>query len=172
MIGKMILGDYERYRRMRPSWPAYWGRFMVGRVDGMSYVSDNIWILVNAVLSDDERRGREVERRDIDPGDFSYLTKPLCSLEGCCPAEYFFAGREWVVLRSEKRDILVDARSARWVERHCGQGQWYIGGPSEPARYTVDGQVTGVLMPRKADAFDARRDMGLGYDGVRFSEAG
>lgn len=163
-----ILGDHKRYKRMRPSWPAYFDKFIVGKANGRDYVSDGIWLIVDTILPDNERKDYRVERRDIDA--HPDVARQLTSLEGCFPAEYFFANRERVVLRSEKRDVLVEACSAKWIERHCGEGQWHAGGPLEPARYVVDGRIVALLMLRKADAFDARRDMGLDYDGTRFGE--
>lgn len=166
----------KSYRRLRPSWKQMATnapKFAIGSIDeGIPFVGDNFWLLVNATLPDEARKIMEGKRKWSGGGLIKQsellreyhsalaeqattangvvLAKPIALRTDNGKGVTAWGGNDILVLRTIGRDIGVNPRKARWVEKHGKDaGAWYAEPDNNctPLRYIVDGKVVGLLMP-------------------------
>lgn len=181
------------YKRLRPSWKGMvrrTDRLVVNLPDGeIQFVSDGFWLLVNATLpegvvfTEQARRDRwnqlTVGNLNLNPDE--QLGKSATTLDGSIPATAICALKEgdkfttskyktdFLILRSEARDMAVDVRLARWVEKWGGdKGKWWMDRDKShaPLQYAVGGEVVGMLMPIYFDSvpYGWGEKYGVGWD--------
>jgi len=182
----------KSYRRLRPTWKQMANavdRITIGKIytkdhqenDGngdIPFVADGFWMLTNATLPE----GLEVKvmERDLKPDDpiakKATKTDYLIFAEPIAIRTYedkvsFHGEHDILILRTAGRDIGVNPRKARWVERHGkDKGRWFAEESRfAPLRYIVDGKVAGLLMPY---AYEARYSGKWRYEswGIKWNE--
>jgi len=188
----------KTYRRLRPTWKQMANavdRIVVGSIgDGnnaIPFVADGFWLLTNAILPegliDEVNAKRGQWERSLQLGETHIkadeaLGIHATSTEGVIPAEPIamrtfrdkvstHGKNDILILRTANRDIGVNPRKARWVERYNeDKGQWFVGeGKYEALRYVVDGKVAGLLMPF---AHESRHSSNWRYDkwGIKWNK--
>jgi hypothetical protein len=192
-----------RYKCLRPSWKSIaevTGTFVVSQENAetgtITGVSDGYWFLVGATLPDEAREiakrnaeswsgyGEGVKEKDVtwvdckvEIGRRILLAHPVAlrTWEKKVSASGY---NDVLIFRTSVRDIAVNPRKARWVEKWGDyKGQWYADAesPHLPLRYVVDGKIAGLLMPLKViNEEKLRKQLGLEYDREteRFRDAG
>jgi len=129
----------KSYRRLRPTWKQMANavdRIVVGTIgDGenaIPFVADGFWLLTNAILPEGlihEQWEHSLQLSETHIKANESLGKQATSTEGTSPAEPIAmrtfrdkpstdGTNDILILRTADRDIGVNPRKARWVERY------------------------------------------------------